>query len=89
MVLQQMSQHSQHQSTGRILVPSRPLDLAEQGYNNSSTSYSSNIYGQGGNGWNLLVFGNKSAAIISADTVKCYSIPSIPSRLGAVKTRPD
>ena len=31
MVLQQMSQHSQHQSTARILVPSGPFGLAEQG----------------------------------------------------------
>ena len=31
MVLQQMSHHSQHQSTARIRVPSRPFGLAEQG----------------------------------------------------------
>ena len=31
MVLKQMSQHSQHQSTARILGPSGPLGLAEQG----------------------------------------------------------
>ena len=31
MVLQQMSQPSQHQSTARILVPSGPFGLAEQG----------------------------------------------------------
>ena len=31
MVLQQMSQHSQHQSTARIRVPSGPFGLAEQG----------------------------------------------------------
>ena len=30
-VLQQMSQHSQHQSTARIRVPSGPFGLAEQG----------------------------------------------------------
>ena len=30
-VLQQMPQHSQHQSTARILVPSGPFGLAEQG----------------------------------------------------------
>ena len=30
MVLQQMSQHSQHQSTARIRVPSGPFGLAEQ-----------------------------------------------------------
>ena len=31
MVLQQMSQHSQHRSTARLLVPSGPFGLAEQG----------------------------------------------------------
>ena len=31
MVLQQMLQHSQHQSTARIRVPSGPFGLAEQG----------------------------------------------------------
>ena len=31
MVLQQMSQQSQHQSTARIRVPSGPFGLAEQG----------------------------------------------------------
>ena len=31
MVLQQMSQHSQHQSTARTRIPSGPLGLAEQG----------------------------------------------------------
>ena len=31
MVLQQMSQHSQHQSTACIRVPSGPFRLAEQG----------------------------------------------------------
>ena len=31
MVLQQISQHSQHQSTARVLVPSGPFGLAEQG----------------------------------------------------------
>ena len=30
-ILQQMSQHSQHQSTARILVPSGPFGLAEHG----------------------------------------------------------
>ena len=31
MVLQQMSQYSQHQPTARIRVPSGPFGLAEQG----------------------------------------------------------
>ena len=31
MVLQQMSQHSQHQSLARIRVPSGPFGLVEQG----------------------------------------------------------
>ena len=31
MVLQQISQHSQHQSTARVRVPSAPFGLAEQG----------------------------------------------------------
>ena len=31
MVLQQMSQHSQHQSTAHVRVPSGPFGLTEQG----------------------------------------------------------
>ena len=32
MALQHLSQHSQHQSTARIRVPSGPLGLTEQGF---------------------------------------------------------
>ena len=86
MALQQMSQHSQHQSTARILVPSGPFGVAEQGllFNTSSK-----IFNQGGNPWNLLDFDNQSAAIICVDTINYYSILSVPSRLEGVKTRPE
>ena len=50
-------------------------------------SSSSKIFGQGGNAWNLLDFEFQSAAIVCVDTIK-YSIPSVPSRLEGVKTRP-
>ena len=51
-----------------------------------NTSSSSKIFGQGGNAWNLLDFDNQSAAIICVDTIKYYSIPSVPSRLEGFKT---
>ena len=57
---------------------------------NTSCS-SSNFVNQGGNAWNLLDFDNQSAAIICVDTIKYYSIPSVPSRLErleGVKARP-
>ena len=55
-----------------------------------NTSFSSSkIFRQGGNAWNLLNFDKQSAAIIGEDNVKCYSIPSVPSRLEGVKTRPE
>ena len=79
----QMSEHSQHQSTARILVPSRPFGLAEQGLPFEQ------FFRQGGNAWNLLDFDNQSAAFICVDTIKYDSIPSVPSRLEGVKTRPD
>ena len=79
MVLQQMSQHSQHQSTGRILVPRGPfvLSLDKDCLNTSS---SSKTFRQGGNAWNP-DFDAPSAAVICVDAIKCYSIPSVPSRL--------
>ena len=55
----------------------------------SNTSSSSKIFGQGGNAWNLLDFEYQSAAIVCVDTIKYDSIPSVPSRLEGVKTRPD
>ena len=85
MVLQQMSQHSQHQSTSRILVPSGPFGLAEQGLL-FEHFFVSQIYDRGVNAWNLLDFDNQSAAIICVDTVKYYSIPSVPSLLEGVQT---
>ena len=48
----------------------------------------SKIFRQSGNAWNLLDFGNQSAACFCVDTIKYYSIPSVPSRLEGVKTRP-
>ena len=89
MVLQQMPQHSQHQSTARIRVPSGPFGLAEQGFYCLNTSSSSRFFRQGGNAWNLFDFGNQSAAFFWVDTIKYYSIPSVPSGLEGVKTRPD
>ena len=53
-----------------------------------NTSSSSKFFGQGGNAWNLLDFEYQSAAIVCVDTIKYYSIPSVPSRLEGVKTRP-
>ena len=46
----------------------------------SNTSYPSKIFRQGGNAWNLFDFDEQSAAIFCVDTVKCYSIPSVPNR---------
>ena len=89
MVLQQMSQHSQHQSTARIRVPSGLFGLAEQGLYCLNTSPSSKNFRQGGNAWNLFDFDNQSAAISCVETIKYYSIPSVPSGLEEVKTRPD
>ena len=55
-----------------------------------NTSFSSSkIFRQGGNAWNLFDFDNQSAAIFCVDTIKYYSIPSVPSRLEGVKTPPD
>ena len=86
MVLQQMSQHSQHQSTARIRVPSGPFGLAEQGL---LFEHFFQIFRQGGNVWNLLDFGNQPATFFCVDTIKYYSIPSVPSRSEGVKTHPD
>ena len=62
MVLQQMSPHSQHQSTARIRVPSGPFGLAEQGLL-FEHFFIFQIFRQGGNAWNLFDFDNQSAAI--------------------------
>ena len=53
-----------------------------------NTSSSFKIFRQGGNAWNLFDFDNQSAAIVCVDTIKYYSIPSVPSGLEGVKTRP-
>ena len=55
MVLQQTSQHSQHKSSARFIVPSGPFGLAEQG---NPLQHFFQIYGQSGNPWNLLDFEN-------------------------------
>ena len=54
-----------------------------------NTSSSFKIFRQGGNAWNLFDFDNQSAATFCVDTIKFYSIPSVPRRLEGVKTRPD
>ena len=87
LVLHQMSQHSQHQSTARVRVPSGPFGLAEQGLL-FEYFFLFQIFRQAGNAWNLFDFDNQSAAIFCVDTTKYYSIPSVPSRLEGVKTRP-
>ena len=53
-----------------------------------NTSSSSKIFRQGGNAWNLFHFDNQSAAIFCVETIKYYSIPSVPSGLEEVQTRP-
>ena len=53
-----------------------------------NTTLSSMFFRQSGNAWNLLDFDNHSAAITCVETKKYYSIPSFPSRLEGVKTRP-
>ena len=53
-----------------------------------NTSSSSKIFRQDGNAWNLFDFDDQSAAIFCVDTVKYYSVPSVPSRFEGVKTRP-
>ena len=88
MVLQQMSQHSQHQSTARSRVPSGPFGLAEQGLLFEHFFLFQN-FRQGGNACNLFDFDIQSAAIFCVDTMKYYSIPSVPSGLEGDKTRPD
>ena len=87
MVLQQMSQHSQHQSTARILVPSGPFGLTEQGllFQHSSSSKFSDRVGT------LAIYSiliTDQQQIVCVGTIKYYSIPSVPSRLEGVKTCP-
>ena len=83
-----MSQHSQHQSAARIRVPSGPFGLAEQGLLFEHFFCISKIFRQGGNAWNLFDFYNQSSAIVCVDTIKYYSIPSVPSGFEGVKRRP-
>ena len=89
-VLQQMSQHSQHQSTARIRVPSGPFGLAEQWLLFEHFLFLFQIFQAG---WERLEskvfdFDNQSAAIFCVDPIKYYSIPSVPRGLEEVKTRP-
>ena len=57
-------------------------------------SFSSKLFREGGNAWNLFDFDNQSVAIFYKDTIKYDSlnivpfIPSVPSGLEEVKTRP-
>ena len=79
MVLQQMSNTP---STNQLHVFSFQVGrsvLLDKDYCLNTSSYSK-IYGHGRNAWNLLDFDDQSAAIIFVDTVKYYSIPSVPSR---------
>ena len=84
MVLQQMSQHSQHQSTARIRVPSGPFGLPEQGLLFEHFFLFQNFRA----GWERFDFDHRSTAFVCVHTIKYYSIPSVPSRLEGVKTRP-
>ena len=87
MVLQQMLQHSQHRSTARIIVPSGPFGLAELGLLFEHFFLFQNVQTK----WERLEsrFDSQSATIIFVGTAKYYSIPSVPSRLEGVKTRPE
>ena len=55
----------------------------------NTSFYSSKIIKQGGTAWNLFDFDNQSASIFCVDTIKYYSIPSVPNGLEGVKTRRD
>ena len=97
MVLQQMSQHSQHQSTARnqstarIRVPSGLFGLAEQGLLFEHFFFLFHIFQAG---WERLEstlvfdFDNQSAANFCVETIKYCSIPSVPSGLEEVETHP-
>ena len=64
--------------------------LLNKGYCLNTSS--SNFFRQGGNAWNLLDFDSQSAAIFCVDTIKnifSINVPSVPSRLEGVKTRPE
>ena len=87
MVLQQLSQHSQHQSTARIRVPSGPFGLVEKDY--CLHFFLFQKFRQGGNSWNLFDFDNQSAAFFCVETIKYCSIPTVPSGLEEFKTRPE
>ena len=87
MVLHQMSQGFQHRSTTRIRVPSGPFGPVEQRLLFEHFFLFPN-FRQGGNAWNLFDFDYQSAAFSCVDTLKCYPITSVPSRLEGVKTRP-
>ena len=56
--------------------------------NTSSSSIFFETGWERANAWNLLNFDLQSAAIICEDTIKYYSIPSVPSPLEGVKTWP-
>ena len=85
MILQRMSQHNQlHEfsfEVGRLFLLNKDYC--------SNTSSTPQIFNQGGNICNLLDFDNQSAAKFCADAVKYYFIPSVPSCLEGVQTRPD
>ena len=84
-VLQPVSQHSKHQSTARIRVPSGPFGLAAQAL--LFEDFFSNFFRQGGNARNLFDFDNQSARFFCVDTIKYYPIANVPSGLEGVNTR--
>ena len=76
------------QSTVRIYVPSGPFGLVEQGLlleNFFFLPTFSDRVGTLGTYSSL----KSNQAIVCVDTIKYYSIPSVPSRLDGVKTRPE
>ena len=87
MVLQQTSQHSQHQSTARIRVPSGPFGLAEQGLLLllPLPIFSGRV---GTLGIYSILITNQQQ-IVGKDTTKSCFIPSVPSGLEQVRTRPE
>ena len=75
-------------ATASSLVPFQPFQLGRNQPRHALSTSSSKIFRQGGNAWNLLDFDDQSAAIVCVGSIKYYSIPSVPSRLEGVKTRP-
>ena len=88
MVLQQMSQHSQHQSTLHVFSfqVGRSVLLNKDYY--FSTSSSSKFSDRVGTLAIYSILITDQQQIVCVGTIKYYSIPSVPSRLEGVKTCP-